>query len=140
MNLLEPELIRNALRTQGFLLLKSVFDRAMIIELRAGLDRARLEEEERFGRTALEEIGQEGYISDLMKIGVPIEKLLDSDIIHNVLESLMGDEARLYIGQGIILDPGKGRGIWPRCWHADMYQERLAIGDRTFCSSTYDEI
>ena len=129
----EPELIRATLRAQGFILLKSVFDRSMMTELRAGLDRARLEEEERFGRAALEEIGQDGYVSDLMNIGAAIEKLLDSDVLHNVLAALMRDEARLYVGQGIILDPGKGRGIWPRCWHADMYQERLAVGDQTFC-------
>jgi hypothetical protein len=129
----KSDVLRAALRAQGFMLLKSVFDSSLMIDLRESLDRARLEEEKKFGLSALEEIGQDGYVSDLLAIGIAVENLLDGDAIHQVLSALMDDEARLYIGQGIILDPGKGRGIWPRCWHADMYQERLAIGNPTFC-------
>src|SRR5947208_16610255 len=101
--------------------------------LRVDLHRVRNNEEKQFGLSALQEIGQDGYVSDLLAIGPSIETLLDNDIIHEILRALMGEEARLYVGQGIILDPGKGRGVWPRCWHADMYQVREAIGDPTFC-------
>jgi ectoine hydroxylase-related dioxygenase (phytanoyl-CoA dioxygenase family) len=58
---------------------------------------------------------------------------LESDALDHVLRTFFGNEARLYIGQGIILDPGKGRGVWPRCWHADMFQIGEAIGDPAFC-------
>jgi ectoine hydroxylase-related dioxygenase (phytanoyl-CoA dioxygenase family) len=68
-----------------------------------------------------------------LAIGPPIEKVLDSDVLHEVLIATLGNEARLYVGQGIILDPGMGRGIWPRCWHADMFEVRTALNDPTFC-------
>jgi hypothetical protein len=130
---LEPDLLRAAMSAQGFVLLPSVFDTSLMNELRVELDRARAAEEERFGLAALEEIGQEGYVSDLLATGRAMEAVLDSDVLHHVLAALFGDDAHLYIGQGIILDPGKGRGVWPRCWHADMYQARMALRDPTFC-------
>jgi ectoine hydroxylase-related dioxygenase (phytanoyl-CoA dioxygenase family) len=130
---LEPRMLRAAMSAQGFVLLPSVFDTSLMNRLRVELDRARAAEEERFGLAALEEIGQEGYVSDLLAIGRAMEAVLDSDVLHHVLTALFGDDAHLYIGQGIILDPGKGRGVWPRCWHADMYQARMALHDPTFC-------
>lgn len=130
---LEPEVLRAAMSAQGFVLLPSVFDTSLMNELRVELDCARTAEEQRFGLAALEEIGQDGYISDLLAIGPAMEAVLDSDVLHHILTALFGDDVHLYIGQGIILDPGKGRGIWPRCWHADMYQVRMALPDPTFC-------
>ncbi len=130
---MELETLRAAMRAQGFLLLRSVFERSLMDELRVQLDRAREVEEERFGLETLREIGQDGYVSDLLTIGPALEKVLDSDVLHEVLTATLGEEARLYVGQGIILDPGKGRGVWPRCWHADMFEVRSALSDPTFC-------
>lgn len=129
---LRLEETRTAIRAQGFLLLESFFDRELMRQLRIQLDQARLAEERRFGKIALQEIGQDGYVSDLLSIGPAIEALLDHDGLHEILRTLLG-EPRLFVGQGIILDPGKGRGIWPRCWHADMYDVSTAIADPTFC-------
>lgn len=130
---MQPATLRAAFRAQGFVLLRSVFERSLMDELRSALDQARMAEEQRFGLEALREIGQDGYVSDLLSIGSPIEKLLDSDPVHEVLEVIFGEEGGLYVGQGIILDPGKGRGVWPRCWHADMFEVRSALADPDFC-------
>ncbi|HEX6715599.1 MAG TPA: phytanoyl-CoA dioxygenase family protein [Pyrinomonadaceae bacterium] len=130
---MQPATMRAIFRAQGFVLLRSVFERSLMDELRVALDHARVAEEQRFGLEALREIGQDGYISDLLGIGPPIEKLLDSDPVHEVLANIFGEEAALYVGQGIILDPGKGRGVWPRCWHADMFEARCALADPEFC-------
>ena len=130
---IEPAILQAAMRAQGFLLLTSVFDKELMDDLRVSLDQARKREETRFGLAALEQIGQDGYVSDLLAIGPAIETLLESDILDHVLRTFFDNEARLYVGQGIILDPGKGRGVWPRCWHADMFQIGQAIGDPAFC-------
>jgi hypothetical protein len=130
---IEREALRATMNAQGFALLTSVFERSLMDELSAALDRAREAEERRFGLELLREIGQEGYVSDLLAIGPTIEKVLDSDALHEVLAAVLGDEVALYVGQGIILDPGKGRGVWPRRWHADMFDVRLALCDPTFC-------
>jgi phytanoyl-CoA dioxygenase PhyH len=124
--------LRAAIRGQGFALLESVFDRSLTARLREQLDAARIREGARFGLEALREIGQDGYVSDLMAIGDAIEEILDDDALHDVLAALLGD-ARLFIGQGIVLDPSQGRGSWPRCWHADMFEVSRAIADPVFC-------
>ena len=126
------EQIQAGIRAQGFVLLESFFDRALMDDLREQLDRARMAEEARFGLAALQEIGQDGYVSDLLASGPAIESLLDNDRLYEILEALLG-VPRLHVAQGIILDPGKGRGVWPRCWHADMFEVSSAIGDPTFC-------
>jgi hypothetical protein len=126
------EEIRSAVRAQGFLLIESLFCRRLMDDLREQLDAARVREEARFGLDALREIGQDGYVSDLLSIGPALEEVLDSDELHEILCALLG-QPRLFVGQGIILDPGKGRGIWPRCWHADMFDVSSAIGDPRFC-------
>lgn len=129
---MSPPEIRSGFRAQGFLLLPSLFERSLMDDLRMEMDLAREAEEKRYGHPALEQIGQDGYISDILAIGPAFEAVLDSDVLHDILSTLL-HEARLCIGQGIILDPGKGRGIWPRCWHADMYEASSAIHDSTFC-------
>jgi hypothetical protein len=126
--------IRAALRAQGCLLLREVLARPLMERLRDELDQARRREEERFGLEMLDEIGQRGYVSDFLAIGAALEEVLDSEALHTVLDAVFGeDDARLYVGQGIILDPGMGRGVWPRCWHADMYGPRQDLGDPGFC-------
>lgn len=130
---MEPETLRAAMRAQGFVLLRSVFERPLMDELRDALDAARAAEERRFGLEALREVGQDGYVSDLLAVGPAVERVLDHDALHEVLAATLGAEARLFVGQGIILDPGKGRGVWPRCWHADMFEVRSALADPTFC-------
>lgn len=126
-------LVGTALRTQGYLLLPKVFDAGLVASVRDELDRARLAEERRFGADALAEIGQEGYVSDVPGMGPATRALLDHDIIHGALDVALGGRAKLSIAQGISLDPGKGRGRWPRRWHADLYQLRAAVPDPGFC-------
>jgi len=74
------------------------------------LDAARLAKENRFGLSALQEIGRRLRIR-FAGIGPRVDRVLDDDAFNDNLTALLG-EARLYIGKGIILDPGKGRGIW----------------------------
>lgn len=124
--------IKAAVRAQGFLLIPSLFSRDLMDQLRAELDAARAREETDFGLEALREIGQDGYVSDLLSIGPALERVLASEELSQIVEALLG-EPRLCIGQGIILDPGKGRAIWPRCWHADMFEVSSVISDPRFC-------
>lgn len=130
---MDPATLRAVFRAQGFVLLPSVFERPLMDELRVALDSARATEEQRFGLQALQDIGQDGYVSDLLAIGPSIEKLLDSEPVHELLATIFEEEAALYVGQGIVLDPGKGRGVWPRCWHADMFEVRSTLTDPNFC-------
>ena len=125
--------LRAAVRAQGHLLLREVFARPLMERLAGELDAARRREEKRFGLEVLRELGQLGYVSDFLAIGPALEEVLDSDVLHAVLDGLLDGEARLHVGQGIILDPGMGRGVWPRCWHADMYAPRRDLGDAGFC-------
>lgn len=126
-------LVGIALRTQGYLLLPNVFDAELVASVRAELDRARLAEERRFGAEALAGIGQDGYVCDVPGMGPATRTLLDQDVLHAVLDAALGGRARLYIAQGIVLDPGRGRGQWPRRWHADLYQLREAVPEPAFC-------
>jgi hypothetical protein len=130
---LRTELLRADLREQGFVLLRSVFEPALLDELRAALARARREEERRFGLAALEEIGRVGCVSDLLAIGSPLEALLDAKVLSEVLTALLGEEVGLYEGRGIVIDPGKGLDGSPHRWHADLPHVREAIPDETFC-------
>ncbi len=125
--------LRAAVRCQGYALMPSALPKALVTDLSAALDRCREDEEALFGRTMLEEIGQDGYVSDLFRLGSPLAALLDCDLLHDLLRAVFEEPARLCVGQGIILDPGKGRGVWPRCWHADMYAIRRAMPDPGYC-------
>lgn len=127
-----PDFVRKAIEAQGFLLLPSFFGLEMIARLREVMDEARQLEELRFGREALREVGQLGYVSDILSWGKPMEELLGNSDLDEIVTSLMG-EAHLYIGQGIYLAPGEGRGVWPRRWHADMFGVRREIGHQAFC-------
>jgi hypothetical protein len=122
-----------ALQTQGYLLLPRVLETGLIADLRAELDAARLREEQRFGASALAAIGQRGYVSDVPGMGPGARALLGHEVIHAVVRTALGPGARLSVAQGISLDPGMGRGSWPRRWHADLYQIREAMPDPSFC-------
>ena len=127
------ELLPAAMQAQGYALLPGVFDKALVAQARGELDRARQAEEQRYGSDALAGIGQRGYVCDVVGMGPATRSLLDQDVIHRVLAICLQGEALLSIAQGICLDPGMGRGVWPRRWHADMFQIRQAIADPTFC-------
>jgi hypothetical protein len=129
----QARLIGTALRAQGYLLLPRVFEPALIAAVRAELDAARLREERRFGVGALADIGQLGYVCDVPGMGPATRALLDHDVIDAVVRTTLGGNARLSVAQGISLDPGMGRGNWPRRWHADLFQIREALPDPGFC-------
>jgi hypothetical protein len=129
---MSPRELVAALTAQGFAMLPSVFPEDLVARVRAELDAARLAEEARFGAARLREVGQDGYVSDCLAFGPAFLAVLESDAVATILEALFGGEARLYVAQGILLDPGRGGGIWPRCWHADMYGVGQDIGDARF--------
>jgi ectoine hydroxylase-related dioxygenase (phytanoyl-CoA dioxygenase family) len=121
------------LRTQGYLLLPGVIEAELVVALRAELDAARQREEQRFGADALAAIGQLGYVCDVPGMGPAACALLDHDAVHATVRSALGPGARLSVAQGIALDPGMGRGSWPRRWHADLFQMRAAMPEPSYC-------
>jgi hypothetical protein len=130
---LQSALVATALRSQGYLMMAEAFDAGLITQVRDELDAARQAEEDRFGAAALADIGQDGYVCDVPGMGPGTRALLDQDVIHEVLGVALGGQARLSVAQGISLDPGKGRGQWPRRWHADLFQIREAMPEPGFC-------
>lgn len=127
------ESLRQALCTQGYLLLPRVIEAELVFALRAELDAARQREEHRFGADELAAIGQLGYVCDVPGMGPAAGALLDHDAVHATMRSVLGRGARLSVAQGIALDPGMGRGNWPRRWHADLFQMREAMPEPSFC-------
>lgn len=117
---------------QGFCLLPALFPNEVVERLRFELDAARSREEESFGLHALKTQGQEGYVSDILNVGPTMRGVLGSSAVANLADGLLGNEARLCIAQGIILDPGTGRGTWPRRWHADFYDPVPVLREPTF--------
>lgn len=125
--------VAQSLQARGYAFFSGALPMELMGVLQRGLDQARSREEAEFGIDFLERIGQRGYVSDLMALGPPLESLLDHEVIWGLLDSLFAGDVRLYVGQGIVLDPGMERGVWPRCWHADMFEQRMALYDPTFC-------
>ena len=121
-----------ALRATGSVMLPSVFDTDHMERLGAALDCSRKQEEECAGPGVLAGIGQSGYVSDVLGMGDPMLELLNHQKLDDLLLDLFQEAPRLWVAQGISLDPGKGRGLWPRCWHADMFQIAQHIGDPGF--------
>jgi hypothetical protein len=127
-----PPAVGPAVRAQGAVLLPGIFARDLMDRLREEMDNARRREESRLGLEFLRSIGQEGYVSDVLGIGPSIVELLDDDALHALLDEVFGEEVRLWVAQGIQLDPGKGRASWPRCWHADMFKQAHELCDPAF--------
>ncbi len=115
------ESIAAALRASGAVLVHGLIASQLAERLAAALDRAARREEVEFGREFLESIGQVGYVSDFLRIGPEVVELLECEQMQVLLHAIFGELPRLYVAQGIRLAPGEGRGIWPRCWHADMH-------------------
>jgi len=124
--------IHEALAGPGFLLLPEVFEAALVGGVREELDRALRAEADRYG-AALAEIGQQGYVADVLAMGPATRELLATEQIYHCVSAALGDRAHLSIAQGISLGPGEGRGQWPRRWHADLFQQREAMPEPSFC-------
>lgn len=127
-----PPGVGAALRAQGLVLLHNLFPADLMDRLRDDMDASRAREENALGLDFLSSIGQVGYVSDLLRIGPSIVDLLDHDVLHDLLMDVFGEEVRVWVGQGIQLDPGKGRAVWPRCWHADMFDQAQLFRDPGF--------
>lgn len=127
-----PQAVGPALRAQGIVLLPEVFPAELLDRLRDDMDEARRREEATLGLGFLQSIGQIGYVSNLLGIGASIVRLLDHDALHALLDEVFGESVRLWVGQGIELDPGAGRSAWPRCWHADMFERAQEFRDPGF--------
>jgi hypothetical protein len=121
-----------AVRATGSVLLPSVFDADLMNRLATAMDASRIREEALAGTDVLSSMGQSGYISDVLDMGEPILELLGHPKLETLLADLFQEEPRLWVAQGISLDPGKGRGMWPRCWHDDMFQIAQQVGDPGF--------
>lgn len=124
--------IRAALRSAGYAFVDEVFDRSLTGRFSKALDCAMAREEKEYGKAFLQKIGQTGYVSDLLGIGPEAAELLNSPALHDLVDAAFGEEVRLFAAQGIILRPGEGRNVWPRCWHADMYGISRQIADPSF--------
>ncbi|WJS05551.1 phytanoyl-CoA dioxygenase family protein [Roseibium aggregatum] len=124
--------VRPALQSAGTAFVENVFDRDQIKRFSVALKCADQRERTTYGEEFLRDIGQLGYVSDFLGIGPEAVELLNTPQLHDLLAGVFGEEIRLYAAQGIILGPGEGRNVFPRCWHADMFQIAEAIADPTF--------
>lgn len=124
--------VRPALQSAGTAFVEGVFDRDLISRFSDALTRADQRERATYGDDFLRDIGQLGYVSDFLGIGPEAVELLNTPRLHDLLAEVFGEEVRLFVAQGIILGPGEGRHVFPRCWHADMFQIAEAIVDPGF--------
>jgi ectoine hydroxylase-related dioxygenase (phytanoyl-CoA dioxygenase family) len=124
--------VHDALTGPGFLVLPKVFESALVTGIRAELDAALDAETARYGAKELSEIGQLGYVADVPAMGPATRSLFATETVRDCVTAALGERARLSIAQGISLAPGQGRGQWPRRWHADLFQPRLAMPDAGF--------
>lgn len=124
--------VRPALQSAGTAFVERVFEKDLIMRFSDALSRADQRERETYGEDFLREIGQLGYVSDFLGIGPEAVELLNTPRLHDLIDEVFGGEVRLFAAQGIILGPGEGRHVFPRCWHADMFQIAEAVADPSF--------
>ncbi len=124
--------VKRSMGAFGYAILPELFPLETMNRLRAEIDDARLREEKQVGLDTLGSLGQQGYVSDVLAIGPVMRHVLGASAIASLVDALLGDDGRLCIAQAIILDPGTGRGMWPRRWHADFYSSVQSIRDPTY--------
>jgi hypothetical protein len=121
--------VRSALKSAGTAFVEGVFEVDQIKRFSDALSRADKREREAYGEAFLKDIGQLGYVSDFLGIGPEAADLLNTPRLHQLLDEVFGEEVRLFAAQGIILGPGEGRHVFPRCWHVDMFRIAQDIVD-----------
>jgi ectoine hydroxylase-related dioxygenase (phytanoyl-CoA dioxygenase family) len=121
-----------AITAQGYVIVPNVLPTGLVASLADALDALRAEDVARYGEEYLYRIGQEGFVINVGDRGEPFERLLLERPALEIVDTLLGSGAFLYLFQGVIVPPGGGVGAYPWKWHCDLYHVLLEVGDRTF--------
>lgn len=120
------------IKAQGYAVVPSVLPRDLVVSLRDCVDGLRREDCEQFGQEHLFRIGQEGFVVNVGDRGRPFERLLLERPVIDVVDSILGPGAFLYLYQGVIVPPGGGLGAFPWKWHCDLYHVLRDVRDPAF--------
>lgn len=120
------------IKTQGYIVLENVLPSDLVASLTEAVDMLRQEDIDRFGKEYMYRIGQEGFIVNVGDRGKPFERLLMERPVIEIVNSILGREAILYLFQGVIVPPGGGLGAYPWKWHCDLYHVLADVNDPAF--------
>ena len=119
-------------QTRGYVILPDVIPRSLVDSLASSVDTLQREDTKKYGAEFLYRIGQEGFVINVGDRGEPFEQLLKERPVIGVVDALLGEDAFLYLFQGVVVPPGGGLGAFPWKWHCDLYHILVEIGDRSF--------
>jgi ectoine hydroxylase-related dioxygenase (phytanoyl-CoA dioxygenase family) len=121
-----------AIRTQGYAVIPGVLSPGIVADLVAASDRLQAADAERFGQEFLHRIGQTGFIINVGDRDPAFTRLLSERPAQPVVDAVLGQDAFLYLFQGVIVPPGGGMGAFPWKWHCDLFHVTQDVGDRSF--------
>ncbi len=121
-----------AIAAQGYVILPEILDRQFVTDLAAACDRLQTEDAQRYGEEYLYRIGQQGFIINVGDRDPAFERLLRERPALPIVDAILGDDAFLYLFQGVVVPPGGGMGAYPWKWHCDLYHVTEDVRDRAF--------
>lgn len=121
-----------AIDTRGYVLVPDVLEPGFVDDLVSACERLHAQDVERFGAQYLYRIGQEGFVVNVGDRDPAFERLLTERPAQPVVDAVLGDDAFLYLFQGVIVPPGGGMGAYPWKWHCDLFHVTQDVRDRSF--------
>jgi ectoine hydroxylase-related dioxygenase (phytanoyl-CoA dioxygenase family) len=121
-----------AIATRGYVVIPGLLDSGFVADLIAASDRLQAADAERFGPEFLYRIGQTGFIVNVGDRDPAFERLLAQRPAQPVVDAVLGQDAFLYLFQGVIVPPGGGMGAFPWKWHCDLFHVTQDVRDRAF--------
>lgn len=125
-------LIIDEIRCKGFAIVPDIVSSDEAAALRSRVLALQAEDGERYGAAYLYRIGQEGFVVNLGNRGPEFERLLNRRPLAPVVDALLGEDAILYLFQGVIVPPGGGAGAYPWKWHCDLMHVLRSVPDPDF--------
>ena len=118
--------------SQGYAIVPNVLSPSHVESLSQALNSAQIEDNRQYGEEYLYKIGQEGFVINVGDRGEPFERLLLERPVMKIIDAILGNDAFLYLFQGVIVPPGGGIGAYPWKWHCDLYHIALDVQDKGF--------
>jgi ectoine hydroxylase-related dioxygenase (phytanoyl-CoA dioxygenase family) len=106
------------LRTTGYSVIRGVLAADEVTELGSRMDELLVEDDLAWGAERLTRTGQRGALRNLADRGEVFERLLGTQVIHDVATEIIGRRYLLHSYDGLVLQPGEGRYPWD--FHTDL--------------------
>jgi ectoine hydroxylase-related dioxygenase (phytanoyl-CoA dioxygenase family) len=121
-----------AILSRGYVIVENALSQSHAADLANACDRLVAEDNERYGHDYLHRIGQEGFIVNVGDRDAAFERLLLDRPTAPLVDALLGNDAFLYLFQGVIVPPGGGIGAYPWKWHCDLFHIAQDVHSRSF--------